>query len=381
MDNSIAEGKLHFSGWPVKRGMGAYDVAIKKITELCRQNKHVLSAYTFGEITCPGISDIDLIFVLKDGAKGSGFIRHMPHKKELDYVVCHPFFIINEHIMENMNCIYPSSNFRKIFGKKISIKKLGAEKHKKALSFLTADVVLRHLPGDFINPLMSGKINVRTALLRLNSLRHSIEAFRKINGQIGRQWQDYSDDVTTLRQDWFSLGRTEQERRLASLMERSVNLSYEFITQFGKNFPCNEKQAGIIFKGTKERISFDDELSAGDAVSAIQAHYKKHGNFYSILPSMYANQLFAYASSDGPLSGYIRANLSKNPGNTCPDEVLMSRVGLLNEQVSIAQKLKHSHYPCFFPLGYKNTSGIVNKIRYFAIIASNNSFVRRLPFH
>ena len=107
------------------------------------------------------------------------------------------------------------------------------------------------------------------------------------------------------------------------------------------------------------------------------AHYRKHKNFYSLFPKPLAWQLCAYSSSQGPLSAYIAKILDKKCKIKKMDRVLSTRIQLLNCQVEYAMRLKHSHYPCFFPLGFKNPKGFKNKLIYTYVLVKDHSLFKR----
>jgi len=48
--------------------------------------------------------------------------------------------------------------------------------------------------------------------------------------------------------------------------------------------------------------------------------------------------------------------------------------------MNMKKSLKHSHYPCFFPLGYKTEKGLKNKLILLFVIVTNNSTFRRVLF-
>ena len=73
---------LNFSNKPVKYKTEDYDEVKKKIVKIASQHKDILSIYIFGEVKAPGVSDIDLIFVLKEEAKLPKFLKeNFFHKK------------------------------------------------------------------------------------------------------------------------------------------------------------------------------------------------------------------------------------------------------------------------------------------------------------
>ena len=122
--NRMSVKDFSFYALPEKRSMEDYEEIYQKIKNICSKNKEVLSVYTFGEVSVLGISDIDLIFVLRKHAKLPRFMRKARLDRSSSYILVHPFFIVTEDFMENIAYIHPSANLRLIYGKKIRIKKL-----------------------------------------------------------------------------------------------------------------------------------------------------------------------------------------------------------------------------------------------------------------
>ena len=378
--NKLNVRDFSFFGQPEKRSIYDYRQVYKKINSLCSSEKKILSAYTFGQVKAPGISDIDLIFVLKNGAKLPRFLRKTALDSSFGYILVHPFFIVPEDFMENIAYIYPNSDLNLIYGKEIDIKKLSKSELELVYQYLINDVVLRHFPSDYLNVILSKGISLRLSLLRLNALHHSLDIFRKISGVKKREWAKISDDVSNLREEWFETSLNTAKSRIVELLKMAVYVSLDFVNEYSKFF-CNKipesKQSNLLFKGIQNRISFVDDWCAEDSLSEMIGHYNKYKNVYSVLPKALSWQLCAYSSAKGPLSEYIGKRLSAKCNVTNIKPTLVKRIQLLNYQVEYAMKLKHSHYPCFFPLGFKNTKGMKNKFIYAYILLTDNSLFRR----
>ena len=153
-----------------------------------------------------------------------------------------------------------------------------------------------------------------------------------------------------------------------------------FLSKDKRNFIHTKRQT-IIFKGNKNRISFVKDWNNEKSINQMINHFLKYKNFYSILPISFLKQLCCYSSANGRLSQYIRKRLNIEclQGNINP--IINKRIKVLNEQVEYANKLKHSHYPCFFPLGYKTEKGFKNKLILVFIIVTSSSVFRRILFY
>jgi len=378
--NKFNAKEFSFYGQPEKRAMQDYGQVYKKINSICSKNREVLSAYTFGQVKVPGISDVDMIFVLKEGAKLPRFLRKTAIDSNSKYIIFHPFFIVPEDFMENIAYIYPNSELNLIYGKKISIKRLSKSELNLVHQYLINDVILRHFPSDYLNVLLSKRINLRLCLLRLNAMHHSIDIFKKVSGIKKKEWAEISDDISELRKRWFKIPIRASKSKAVDLLKKAVYVSLDFVDEYSKflnNKVPDIETSNLIFKGIQNRISFVKEWNIEDSISEMIEHYNKYKNVYSVFPKALGWQLCAYSKSKGALSDYIRKRLSIkcNVGSISP--LLTKRIQLLNYQVEYAMKLKHSHYPCFFPLGFKNTKGIKNMLIYSYVLATDNSLFRR----
>jgi len=360
----------------------SYLEAIEKIRALAKKEKGILSVYLFGgKKFIGGISDLDLIFVLKDNARLPRMLKGDFRDKDMRYLAYHPVFILNEHIMENINYIYPYSEFRLIHGKEIKIKKLSKKDYAKSLSYLKVDFVLRHVPSDFLERLLLRKIGARGSLLRLNTLTYSIKILKQLCKKEKKEWDSYASKIKNLRQNWFSLEKNSKRETILELTKEAVYISMDIANELENFLKKNievKTAKDVIFKGTNQGIIFVDDFDCKKSIEKMIYLFKKNKYFYSILPKTFLHQLCSYTETDGPLSSYIKKRLKYKckVKNKC--HVLKKRIEVLNEQVKLAIKLKHTHFPCFFPLGYKNTSGLINKLRYAALITIRGPILRKL---
>ena len=378
--NSMSANDFSFYAMPEKRSAADYEEIYQKIRAVCSKNKAVLSVYTFGEVKVPGISDIDLIFILRKGSKLPRFLRKTCLDGSSNYILVHPFFIVTENFMENISYIYPNAKLNLIYGKKIKIKKLPKSELDLVYRYLINDVILRHFPSDYLNVLLSKRINARMGLLRLNSLHHSFGIFRKISGVNKKEWENISDKVEELRKKWFKMASGDAKSELLYLMKRAVYVSLDFVREYSRFIESKVPETGfseLLFKGVQNRISFAENFEVQDSLAKMIAHYSRHKNFYSLFPKALAWQLCAYSSARGPLSAYISGRIDKKCAIKNIDSVLGKRIWLLNCQVEYAMRLHHSHYPCSFPLGFKNTKGLKNKLIYAYVLVKDHSLFRR----
>ena len=160
----------------------------------------------------------------------------------------------------------------------------------------------------------------------------------------------------------------------------------DFVKEFDSFLSKNKgnlihAKKNVLFKGNKNRISFVKNWNKEKAVDQMISHFLRYKNFYSILPMSFLRQLCCYSSANGRLSQYIRKRLDFECLQGNIDPILKKRVQVLNEQVEYTNKLRHSHYPCFFPLGYKTEKGFKNKLILAFVIITSSSIFRKVLFY
>ena len=60
---------IEFKDLPKKVGESYYQRAREEIIEYYSQNSDILSIYEYGSVSSPGVSDLDIILILKDDVK------------------------------------------------------------------------------------------------------------------------------------------------------------------------------------------------------------------------------------------------------------------------------------------------------------------------
>lgn len=381
---NLKKKDVSFYSFPVKYSLKDYNNVLDNLIKKAKNSKEVLSVYTFGEIGVPGISDLDLIFVLKENSTLPSFLKSIFFGRYSGYILFHPFFIITEEIMKNIRYLYPNSDFKNIYGKNIKIKKLSKQELKKIKTYLTLDVILRHFPVDHLHTLLSKRIHMRMILVRLNSLVHSFGIIKEISGVEKKEWKFFSININYLRKNWFKLDPKKREVKAFNLLKDAVYISMNIIEEYDKLLLKDKKnlmrldKRNVLFKGIKNRISFISNWDGNKVLDEMISHYIKYKNFYSILPSSFLKQLCCYSSVKGRLSKYIKSKLNIQCFQNKIDPIMKKRINLLNDQVEYANRLKHSHFPCFFPLGYKTERGLKNKLIIIYVIITNNSFYRTI---
>ena len=359
-------GKFWFFNSPRRLFRQDYSSAMEKIVDRYSKNDELLAIYDWGSPSNPGISDLDIVFVMRDDAKNPlslGQRSFMCLDGKTRYIARHPFVFISENGFGDIPYVYPRASLRKIWGKSIGIKKISKNEEKGILHAVLNDIVIRHYPRDFLHQQMGRKINVRDSMLRLNSLKYTFATLEKLRGKGNFAWEGFAKDVSRLREEWFE---KKDEKKLAALCDEAVGITMEIIEaameimegnygQLTKSLP--EK---ISYSGIKNSTLFLKKWESGFALEKMRETIKRKMRDISILPVELAPQLLFYGGQQGKISAHIRKNLHPFVPIEMSGSQLARRMGVLNGQAELAYRLRHSDFPAFFDFGYRNTSGINN---------------------
>ena len=351
--------------------MEDYNEGIGRIIRKYSGTSGLVSIYEWGSISKPGISDIDIVLVFKDAYKPLPFLKRSFYLagSKVSYLARHPFIFIGEKSLQDINYINPDVELKLLHGRKCSINRLGNKESSHVKISVMNDLIIRHYPRDFLPQVAGRVINVRDTLLRLNSLTYTISTMEGLTGKKNRPWDRAARQIKWLRQNWF---RAKDFGLLTKLNEEASDITIEVVGAF-RDFLINKKIADVVsgkkvvYKGAKNRSLFIGNWDKETALAAMMENGR-----YSVLPLELAPQLAEYSKHNGEISSYIRKNIFGNIVYRIKNKgIIKKRIGILNDQASLAKRLKHSDFPAFFDYGYRAKSGInnmvlnlVDKIRY-----------------
>lgn len=103
-----------------------YEIALRRIVKDLSRLKYVREIYQFGQIKSPGISDIDLMIVLRDirnyESRVLEIMKIIAKIKNSDYLVVHRPIIVTGKDLRYINLFHSVANLKQIYGKSRKIK-------------------------------------------------------------------------------------------------------------------------------------------------------------------------------------------------------------------------------------------------------------------
>ena len=342
-----------------------YRHCISRLIEKYSKIPGLDAIYGWGEVSQPGISDLDIGFVFEKNIDALPFFKRsfFFNSSKVRYLVKHPFIFIDKESFEGIRYIYPDTNFKLLHGEKIRIKEITKKEAYYAKISLLNDLIIRHYPRDFFEQQANKSINVRDTLLRLNSIKYTVMTFSSITKKKYKHWNDFINNVMELRQNWF---KNRDYNSLISLNSEAMKVSMGIISRF-RRFLLENSMVKIIsgnevrYNGIKNRSIFIPDWSPEKGLNRMADMARNGRKYYSVLPLELYPQLVEYSKYNGGISSYIRKNINLEIRYRLEyKNIAGKRIKILNNQALLANKLKHSEFAAFFDFGYRNRHGINN---------------------
>jgi hypothetical protein len=224
-----------FNDLPGVLQLADYDKTMEKLMDHLVRNPDVKAVYTYGGMThdkyYPGISDIDAIVVTEKLAhsRRRDFEKFPEHTALDKYLFLHGLaYSANEWALRDMKTyfFYPNAQIRHKYGKVIPITEPSGDQLILAI-IATQLPALSFLIGRLSRYFLHRYLPVRQAIKTLSGERHVI-AMMKILGFTSREWDQFSADVSALRQEWFQLKDDVRNEQILHLTERGLQIYKQF---------------------------------------------------------------------------------------------------------------------------------------------------------
>ena len=163
-------------GRPMPIRLGEYDQLREEWKERAIASGKVEAVYEYGTVECPGLSDLDLLFVLRDGVGKEVFsILRLPERQQ--YVMGHDPQILPLDAVEDFSCIYPMMALRRLLGRNLPLRNAASMPKNTAAVAITAYNYKKY-PADLFALTERLQTDFRTVLAFLHSFIHIRQALQ-----------------------------------------------------------------------------------------------------------------------------------------------------------------------------------------------------------
>jgi|TARA_B110000438_G_scaffold92543_1_gene92153 hypothetical protein len=199
----------------------AYDDELDLYLQNAEGSEGLVSILTMGSVGAPGLSDLDLICVVKEGVKAKTVHGlDIPGDAQERGILLHGPIVIPKLLFPDLHYIFPVSNLIDCSGESLlqNISPVSEEEEKSlALAYLVDFTLSRLLQHSVVKT--KKVIDKRGWLTRLWSLTHSEELCKKAGIDLQPNWKVLLQDIRQTRDDWNS-GKSCDDQKFLNMYKR-----------------------------------------------------------------------------------------------------------------------------------------------------------------
>lgn len=348
-----------FRDEPRKLEKTDYDKAADEVISSVSRIEDVCSIYALTEGGVPGVSDLDLMIILKNNFENSkGESYHSSNFSEtvrytLDSALQRKDLFSKLYYRYYYRWAAETNTLRCLYGQEIEPEKISEKDIYLSKLYYLAGILFTKMPRDLLRSLTTGKISVRGLLQVIYTLKFSVALESQITGIPSQPaWVKFVEDFDEFRQEWFKMGEERYQRLIDALIEATV-ISWQLVGEFSSHlrkeniipsWPNSGKNKFLgAFTGYKFCTIFYDStlLSSSQALKLNLDINEKEKIRAILLPSEFAAYLWQLSrASQGVRTEYIARNLllpEEEPAVPAPPEI-RHREDLFNQYLDFMIK-------------------------------------------
>lgn len=305
-----------FNNYPKQVDTSHYDDIRSDLIFHYQQYNEILAIYEYGSVKAPGVSDLDLIFVLNDEVeKDPGtFELNCVNGSAHDLVADGTVMKMPLDVFKNIRYL-DELNFSLLSGQEIEcIAPTDSDK-----KFIELASIVDWIPERILKltrMLKSKNLNIINALCVLNSFGYSLKHMTALLGDTSSS-KSVLDETAELRAKWHEVGASEAEARLVNCLHDAVDIGYKRLLEYESYLrENNDYLLGNIGFDT----DIDLELYNGHFIrftNNVDSISKKNamklsvdGKFYVVISMFYYPHFAILAKQPGMLAKSMRNKIS-----------------------------------------------------------------------
>ncbi|PCI31346.1 MAG: hypothetical protein COB53_13390 [Elusimicrobia bacterium] len=327
-----------FENYPKRVSVSHYDDVRKELIACYEDNENVVAIYEYGSVSAPGVSDLDLIFVLNDQVRGKLEVDDLTnvssaaHDLVMDGTVIKMPVRVFERIL-----FFDNLHFDLLSGKKIEVSKPTDCDDKYIKMASVVDWVPERILK-LTRMLKSDRVNITNALCVLHSFGYSLKYLDGILGKSERSKQLVLE-IARLRGQWHEIDNPEA--RLLKCLSSAIDVGYERLDEYELLLCKSDEYVFGQFELDEEIemelynnhfVRFRNANDGGFQETASDLSHS--GRFYVVISSYFYPHFFVLANQQGMLSESMRKkihpyrDIGNSPINEAYSNNLSRKIGL-----------------------------------------------------
>ena len=231
-----------------------YDDARTELISHYSDNKDVVAIYEYGSVSAPGVSDLDLIFVLKNQVNTDAKLFDLTHLSESVRALVEDGTVIKmpEEVFKYI-LYFDNLNLKILTGRKIDI----INPNEQDDTFIKLASIVDWVPERILKMtriLYSTKINITNALCVLHSFSYSLHYLEKVLSS-NPQSKLVIKKIAQLRGDWYTIESPEEA--LIQCLEQAIDIGYQRLRDYESFLISSDC---YLLKNFNSKIPIDLEL-------------------------------------------------------------------------------------------------------------------------
>lgn len=218
--------RARLTRFPSPAGPEDYFHASAEMESRLRELPGIVAVYRTGSVSVPGISDLDRIAVVRPGSAVPGIWPMLSAKTRA--LAMHGPFIVDTTTFARHRWFADLQPLELAWGEEVDIEARPAPEHIESIN-AAESLVIAVLK--LLKQAAAGRVKVRPTLCELNNLRRDLGRARLRRADAPDAWS-LADQVTWLREKWWSLSPSERPTRFRGLLDRSFPATAEALRTF-----------------------------------------------------------------------------------------------------------------------------------------------------
>lgn len=309
---------MEYTNMPKRLSRSDYEACVDLVVQEAAHNPTISSVYLMGGEWCPGISDLDIVVIYKQGVPPMPLRNPWSLSEEASFIFTHRHLSFDQDSAAYLYFLYPkeTAQLRLLVGVEQQFREVPDDIQPWTLAFILFDILVNKLL--LLGRNNTGPVNVRQSIGELYSLVYTIWMVREMGGTDIDE--GFGEKIRALRRDWFTLNEHPRLETLEALRLEGMQLVSRAVNELNAFVSRNAPEARYngLFSNSLFSVRFADQWSyeryqeefSRSFIWRSKVFGKNIFSFRVLLPSSFVLFFEAYAAGEGAFSALIRQNLS-----------------------------------------------------------------------
>jgi hypothetical protein len=352
LSSLVQDGSYNYAQVPSPVDASCYDDARGWVANFVSKIEDVIAVYEYGTVNNPGLSDLDLMIVVRDNPCADNLSKQLDMHdipERFSSIVSSDSVKIGNHSHFKDICLLGEFRGKLIFGDDVALNEICA----RDSNLIKIASVMDFLPERVLTLAeyrFNKTIPIVEAIGMLRSYLYSAKIAEEVIGKQLEEIGDFEDDLTETRRTWFQKDWSTQAKRMIELINKGITSGIKTVDELAislavKGFYWSPEtlDESLFFINDHKGFSFHEVDSPPDRENRVA--FDPDGRLLFSVPSIWLQHLKFYAQCIGIVSSNIRNNLftaqdksrESNPIDQDLADLMSRKIDLCNRVASFFQ--------------------------------------------